>query len=149
MPASFSLKTLLDLSRNRSDAAAKKLGYLNLQEQAANQKLLLLMDYRHDYEIRFRDCAKNGIGQTEWRNFIAFMNKLDAAIAAQHKTVAHSRYNREAGGDEFISQQRKLKSYDTLAQRYQRAAIRLENKREQREQDEHAANSTVYNQFAL
>lgn len=149
MPTSFSLKMLLDLARNRSDAAARRLGQLNSQEHAAEQKLRLLLGYRHDYQVRFQDFAKNGIDQAKWQNFLAFISKLDAAIVEQRKAVTNSRNSTEAGGNEFRAQQCKLKSYDTLSQRHQRAELQRAIKREQREQDEHTANSAVHNQFAV
>lgn len=149
MISSFSLKLLTDLSRDQRDAAAKKLGQLNSRELAANQKLSQLLDYRQDYQVRFQGFAKNGIEQTEWRNFLAFMGKLDAAIAEQHKTVTHTRNIKEAGGNELLARQRKLKSYNTLSQRRERTEILIANKREQREQDEHTANSAAHGKFAF
>ena len=81
MPISFSLNRLLDLAQTRSDAAARRLGELNSRQQEAEQKLRLLLGYRQNYQARFQEFAKSGIEQTEWQNFLAFMGKLDAAIA--------------------------------------------------------------------
>ena len=148
MPTAFSLKVLLDLAQSRSDAAARKLGRLNSQEQEAEQKLRLLLGYRQDYQVRFQEFAKNGIDQAEWRNFRAFMGKLDAAIAEQHKAVASSRNNMQAGRTDWHDQQRKLKSYDTLSQRHERAESLREAKREQREQDEQTIKSLVHNKVS-
>ena len=144
MPTSFSLKMLLDLAQNRSDAAAAELGRLNSREQEAEQKLRLLLGYRQDYQVRFQEFAKNGMDQTEWRNFRAFMVKLDAVIAEQRKVLANSRNSRLAGNNEWRAQQRKLKSYDTLSPRHERAESQRAAKREQREQDEQAIKSFVH-----
>ena len=145
MPTSYSLKMLLDLAQNRSDAAARRLGELNSREQEAEQKLRLLLGYRQDYQVRFQEFAKNGIDQAEWRNFREFMGKLDAAIAEQRKTVANSRNRMQAGRTDWHAQQRQLKSYDTLSQRQERAEILRAAKREQREQDEQTIKAHVHN----
>jgi flagellar FliJ protein len=145
MPTSSSLKMLLDLAQNRSDAAARRLGELNSREQEADQKLRLLLGYRQDYQVRFQEFAKDGIDQAEWRNFREFMGKLDSAIAEQRKAVANSRNSMQAGRIDWHAQQRQLKSYDTLSQRQARAESVRAVKREQREQDEQSIKSLVYN----
>jgi len=58
MPTSSSLKMLLDLAQNRSDAAARRLGELNSREQEAEQKLRLLLGYRQDYQSPFPGICK-------------------------------------------------------------------------------------------
>ncbi len=145
MPTPSSLKMLLDLAQNRSDAAVRRLGELNSREQEAEQKLRLLTGYRQDYHARFQKFAKNGIDQAEWRNFREFMSKLDAAIAEQRKAVANSRNKMQAGRTYWRAQQRQLKSYDTLSQRQARAEFLRAAKREQREQDEQAIKALVHN----
>jgi flagellar protein FliJ len=145
MPTSSSLKMLLGLAQNRSDAAAKRLGELNFQGQEAEQKLRLLLGYRQDYQVRFQESAKNGIDQAGWRNFREFMGKLDSAIAEQRKAVASSQNRMQAGRTDWHVQQRQLKSYDTLSQRLARAESVREVKREQREQDEQSIKSLTYN----
>lgn len=144
MPTSSSLKMLLDLAQSRSDAAAIRLGRLNSQEQEAEQKLRLLLGYRQDYQARFQEDAKSGIDQTEWRNFRAFMGKLDAAITEQRKAVANSRNSMQAGRNDWHVQQRKLKSFDTLSQRRERAEFQRAAKQEQREQDEQSIKSLIH-----
>lgn len=145
MPTSSSLKMLLDLTQNRSDAAARRLGELNSREQEAEQKLRLLLGYRQDYQVRFQEFAKNGIDQAAWRNFREFIGKLDAAITEQRNAVENSRNRMQAGRTDWHAQQRQLKSYDTLSQRQERAETLRAAKREQREQDEQTIKSLVHN----
>ena len=135
---------LLDLAQHRSDAAAAKLGQLNSREQEAEQKLHLLLGYRQDYQVRFQEFARNGIDQVELQNFRAFMGKLDAAITEQRKAAANSHTCVQAGMTDWHAQQRKLKSYDTLSQRHERAELLRAAKQEQREQDEQASKSLAY-----
>lgn len=136
MSAKPSLNILIDFAQKESDVSAKKLGRLASQQQEAAEKLHLLLEYRHSYQSRFQDAAKNGIDHVEWINFITFMDKLDAAITEQRKTVTTAKANREAGGKEFQSCQRKLKSYNTLSKRYLYIETQQKMKHEQKEQDE-------------
>lgn len=145
MTTPYTLKTLLDLAQNRSDAAAARLGKLNAQEQSAEQKLQLLIEYQKDYQSRLQEHIKNGLSQAEWLNFRAFMGKLDTAIAEQRKTVANSKNNVQIGRIDWHAQQHKLKSFDTLSQRHRLAELYRASKLEQREQDEQTIKSLAHN----
>lgn len=149
MPATSSLKLLLDLAQQQTDSSAKKLGKLNLQQQEAEKKLNLLLQYRQSYQSHLQNSTEKGINHVEWLNFIAFMNKLDAAITEQQQTVLYAQNKRIAGGNEFLSCQRKLKSYDTLSQRQQSEENQKQIKFEQKVQDEFALNSLHRDSFLL
>ncbi len=148
MPITSSLKLLLDLVQQQTDASAKKLGKLNLQLQEAEKKLNLLLQYRHSYQSHFQNATEKGINHLEWRNFIAFMDKLDAAVNEQRQVVLHAQNKKIEGGNEFLSYQRKLKSYDTLSQRQQDAENQKQMKYEQKLQDEFASNSSRRDSFS-
>ncbi len=136
MTSAFTLKTLLDLAQDKSDAAATRLGRLNVQAQSAEQKLQLLIEYRRDYEHNFQELSKTGVDRAKWLNFRAFMVKLDTAISEQEKTVLNSQNRVHLGRTDWHAEQHKLKTYDTLSQRYQATELRRASKLEQREQDE-------------
>ncbi|MBX3615704.1 flagellar export protein FliJ [Nitrosomonas sp.] len=142
MPKPSSLRIMLDLAKQQADAAAKQLGKLNYQQQEAERKLQLLVQYRDSYQSQFKNTSKQGIDQIQWRNYIAFMNKLDTAITEQRQAVLYAQNKKNAGNNEFLSYQRKLKSYDTLVHRQQLSEIQRQIKNDQKLQDEFASNST-------
>lgn len=80
MAPSFSLQPLLDLSRFQLDEAARKLGELIAGEQEASQRHSLLVTYREEYQTRFLEAAKNGLGRSEWSNYSSFLARIDDAI---------------------------------------------------------------------
>jgi len=147
MPDTSSLKTLLDLAQKQTDSSARKLGKLNSLQQEAEKKLNLLLQYRHSYQAQFQNSTKNGTDHIEWRNFIAFMNQLDSAITEQRQIVINATNNKEIGGNEFLSCQRKLKSYDTLSQRQQKIENQRQISLEQKIQDEFSSNASSRNPF--
>lgn len=148
MTTTYTLKTLLDLAQDRSDAAATRLGRLNAQEQNAEQKLQLLLEYRQDYQARFQELSKNGLDQAKWLNFRAFMSKLDTAIAEQRKAVASSHDNVQVGRSDWHAQQHKLKSFDILSQRHRLTELNRASKQEQREQDEQTSKSLAHSKVS-
>lgn len=139
MPEPFPLQPLLDLANNRMDEAARKLGELIASERAVEEKLTLLEDYRKEYQARFVEAAHNGIGPDAWRNYSAFLLKLDDAISVQQKVVADSRRRVEQGQQAWVDQRNKVKAFDTLSQRHQSQQARNEARQEQKLTDEHAA----------
>ncbi len=142
-----SLKILLNLAQRREDAAAKELGRLSHHQQEAEKKLNLLLQYRHSYQAHFQAATENGAGHVEWTNFMAFMNKLDAAIAEQRQVVLYAQQKRSVGAEDFLVCQRKLKSYATLVQRQQTQENQNQVKHEQKLQDEFALNASQRNSF--
>lgn len=148
MATSSSLKILLDLAQRRADAAAKELGRLNSHQQEAEKKLNLLLQYRQSYQAHFQAAMEQGADQVGWSNFTAFMNKLDAAVAEQRLAVSYAQKKREICAEEFLSCQRKLKSYDTLVLRQQAALDQKQIKHEQKLQDEFALNALLRSSFS-
>ncbi len=139
MTNAFPLKPLLDLSVTRMDDAARRLGELIASEQEGARKLELLRNYRAEYQARFEEAARNGIGPEAWRNFSAFLARIDEAIAAQLANVDQSRRRTAAGQQAWLAQRNKVKAFDTLQKRHEAGEAKKEARQEQRMLDEHSA----------
>lgn len=139
MPKPFALQSLLDLSQTRMDEAARRLGQLLASEQEVEKTLEMLLQYREEYEKRFRTAARNGMGRDEWRNYQSFLGRLDEAVAQQRERVELSKQRTAAGQKDWLDQRTKVKAFDTLSQRHKADEAKAQAKAEQRVQDEHAA----------
>jgi flagellar FliJ protein len=144
MTKPFSLQPLIGLALHQNDAATRKLGQLNKQQQSAQGKLEMLRQYRKNYQERLQTSTQSGINPTELRNFQEFINKLDEAISQQLKLVAHSTTSTQVGRSEFDTTQRKLKSFDTLKQRHTEIQKLAADKLEQTIMDEHTSRTASY-----
>lgn len=133
----FSLQPLVHLAQQKNDAATKKFGQLNQQQQAAQTKLDTLLQYRKDYQTRFQEAAQNGMSQSDLRNFQNFIQRLDEAIAQQRNANEQALNSVQTGRNDLQDTQRKMKSFDTLKQRHLESEKKLTAKSEQRQQDEH------------
>jgi len=133
----FSLQPLVHLAQQKNDAATKKLGQLNRQHQTAQEKLDALQQYRKDYQLKFQEEAKKGMAPADMKNFQDFIARLDQAIQQQTAVITKARAGVQNGRTELMDTTRKMKSFDTLAQRHADAEKKLEAKNEQRMQDEH------------
>ncbi len=144
MATNSALDTLIDLATNQTDEAAKRLGKAIRACEDTEQKLALLLQYRDDYEARFKAGLSAGISAAGYRNFQMFLDKLDTAIAGQQQIVkdAQRRISEERGV--WQSCERKRMSYDTLATRAQQVEERKANKRDQKLMDEYATRQANY-----
>jgi flagellar protein FliJ len=144
MATNSALETLIELATNQTDEAAKRLGHAIRACEDTEQKLALLLQYREDYDMRFKAGMAAGISAAGYRNFQLFLEKLDTAIAGQQQIVqdAKRRINDERGA--WQSCERKRMSFDTLATRAQQAEQRKENKRDQKLTDEYATRQANY-----
>ena len=139
MTTRFTLQNLLDLAQARTDSAAQNLGQSFSREQAEDQKLQMLIEYRRDYQASFQIAMRDGVSPASWRNYQEFMNKLDLAVKQQVEVVTHWQRQALASRNEWKSEQRRLKSYDTLHERYQQTESRRASRAEQKEHDEYSA----------
>ncbi len=144
MTNTFSLQPLLQLSKKKNEAAIKKLGLLNRNQQSAQSKLEMLQQYRKDYQNKMQDAEKTGMDLQDLRNFQDFIYRLDDAIKQQMATVLQAQNSVEKGLGELSETQRSMKSFDTLAQRHTEAEKMVAAKTEQRIQDEHNGRRAAY-----
>ena len=139
MSKPFALQTIHELMQTRADDATQLLARLIASERNAKDKLEMLQSYRDDYASKFRLAAQNGLSPSEWRNYQAFLNRLDEAINAQNQAVAQQVQRTASGQTHWQQQQMKLKAFDTLSERHYASENAQELKREQKAQDEFAA----------
>jgi len=144
MATNTALDTLIELATNETDEAARRLGHAIRACEDTEQKLALLLQYRDDYQTRFRSGVAAGISASSYRNFQLFLDKLDTAIAGQQQIVddARKRIVDERGA--WQSSERKRMSYDTLATRAEKEDLRRESRRDQKLMDEFATRQANY-----
>ena len=144
MKKPFSLQPIINLAQHQNDSATRKLGQLNKQQHSAQSKLNMLQQFRKDYQARFQSSTQNGINPAELRNFQEFINRLDEAISQQLKLVGQSKLSTQAGRGEFVTAQRKLKSFEILQQRHIETQNIVAAKSEQTALDEHSGRFANY-----
>ena len=133
------LETLIELAQRDSDDAAKRLGAALKAVEEAEQKLQMLLGYRDDYAKRLEQAQMNGMTPFAYANFVAFVGKLDNAINGQQEVLKHAKYKSELEKATWQESERKRLSYRTLNDRAAAEALKIENKRDQKMMDDHAA----------
>ena len=133
------LDTLIDLAQRESDACAKRLGAALKAVEEGEQKLQMLMGYRDDYANRLDEAQMAGMTPFAYHNFTAFLAKLDNAISGQREVLKHAQYKADLERGAWQESERKRLSYRTLNERAAQEALQVENKRDQKLMDDHAA----------
>ena len=141
MPRNFSLQPLHDLANNRVEAATRQLALLKQQWQSQEDKLKQLYAFQEEYRQRLHNTLTQGVDMTRMRDFQVFLHKLDIAIRQQLIEIDRAKQRWENGQRVWMEERRKLKTYDVLKTRHQRAEVQREGRIEQREQDEHGRKS--------
>jgi flagellar FliJ protein len=138
------LETLIELAERETDDAAKLLGAAIRAAKEHENKLGMLQGYRDDYADRLQTTLGTGITPMQYRNFQAFLAKLDNAIAGQLEFVSIAKQRIEIERSTWQAAERKRMSYNTLQKRADKEALQRENKRDQKMMDEHANRQAFY-----
>ena len=144
MASQSQLNTLIELAQRETDDAAKRLGAALAAVAGAQQKHQMLIGYRDEYAKRFEAAQAAGITPMAYRNFQAFMGKLDNAITGQQEVIKHAEHRAAQEKAAWQASERKRMSYTTLSNRAALEALKLEAKRDQKQMDEHAARQAYY-----
>ncbi|MDD4881900.1 MAG: flagellar export protein FliJ [Gallionellaceae bacterium] len=136
MPTRFPLQTLLDHARHRMEAAERLLLMIRRKEDAARLKHEELDRYRREYMVRLSGNSQGGMDIQMLRDFHVFLGKLDQAIRNQAAEVErmHSRW--QAAHENWLALRQKVKSFEVLEGRHQRAELWRQDRLDQRQSDE-------------
>ncbi|WP_175688412.1 flagellar export protein FliJ [Burkholderia anthina] len=139
MAHGFPLQLLLDRAQEDLDTAAKQLGTAQRERASAAEQLDALLRYRDEYHANFAQSAQHGMPAGNWRNFQAFIDTLDTAIAQQRNVLSAAEARIDEARPNWQQKKRTVGSYEILQARGVAHAAQREAKREQRDADEHAA----------
>ena len=138
------LTTLIDIAQKASDEAAKKLGRTLQAKIDSENQLNLLVQYRGDYENRFRDGSSKGLNVTQFNNFQNFIEKLNTAVDGQKRLIQDAEYKVEMAKKQWQETEKTRLSYQTLMDRNTSLENKKEVKQDQKQTDEHATRSFFY-----
>lgn len=144
MASTQQLETLIDLARRETDDAAKRLGAALKAVADAEEKLNMLVGYRDEYGRRFDASQQQGITPLAYRNFQAFMEKLDTAIKGQEDVLRHTKVRGDQEKQAWQDAERKRMSFSTLRDRAHAQELKKEAKRDQKAMDEHASRQAFF-----
>lgn len=131
------IEKLVQNSREKMKDAERELGRLIAAEMDSEQKLQALQAYGVEYRERFAAIAQSGMSSNAWRNYCAFLDKIDETIKAFSASHETRKAETVRGKQSWVERHREHKTFDTLHQRQISAVRRAELRAEQKLTDEH------------
>lgn len=133
------LQILIEQAGEKADNLAKNMAKTQQKLAQGQDKLDMLQTYRDECEGGMQSKASTGMTGQQLRNQLAFVGKIAEAVAQQSReieflntTLAHQRTQWQ----EALAEKRK---YEALIEREKLKRTKLENKRDQKMNDEFAA----------
>ena len=99
----------------------------------------MIEEYRADYAVKLREACLQGLTPLALRNYQDFLARIDEAISQQTLAVRNSEQNTAHGQENWKEQNKRLKAIDTLSLRHEVREKAIDNKQQQKIQEEHTA----------
>lgn len=133
------LQILIEQASEKADNLVRSMANTQQKLVQGQDKLNMLQTYRDECESGMHNQASTGMTGQQLRNQLAFVGKIAQAIEQQNReieflntTLAHQR----SQWQDALAEQRK---YEALVEREKLKQVKLENKRDQKMNDEFAA----------
>jgi flagellar FliJ protein len=135
----FSLRVVQERAQFREEEAGRVVGQAAARVTEARQKSEALRVYREEYVQRLMDTGNAGVDGAGLREMLAFIARIDDALAQQDAEIARREAHWQATVAEWNERVLEVRTYDTLEQRHlERLAVR-ERRLDQKLTDEWAA----------
>jgi flagellar FliJ protein len=131
------LDPVIDIARKRTESELVKLGQSNALLQHEQNQLDDLMQYRDDYLARFRRDDPLVMSAKKALELRGFLAQLDQAIHAQQLQVNQSQSLVDRQQQNWLQARNKEQALDSLMAKYQANEQHQQQRREQRDNDEH------------
>jgi len=139
MTNTATLTTLIELAEARKAKAAQDFAQAATAHARARERLVLIENYRTEYETRMRSQTGVGVDSTLIGNTMRFISQLTTAIEQQGQETARCAAHLAAMREVFFTEERRLKSLEILAQREAQRQAEAEARQQQKQFDEFAA----------
>lgn len=140
------LHTLKGLAEKDVENAALYLGKMRTGCQQAQEQLDMLLNYQHEYRNSLKQTLSEGIASTRWQNYQQFIQTLEKAIEQHRQQLALWCDKVEQAVNFWREKKQRLRSWQTLEERQNHAALLAENRLDQKRTDEFAQRASLRNQ---
>ena len=139
MSRTSALDTLIGLAREAVENAGRNLAGARRSQQQIQTQLDTLRHYRQEYSLRLQQSMQQGMDPASLINYQAFLGSLDDAIVRAGQSLHEQERQVGQRQQQWLEQQRKLNSYNTLVDRRNQAEQLRDSRQQQRVTDELSA----------
>lgn len=135
------MQVIVDLNADNEKKALEALGKSLSKKQELQTQLDHLQQYQQEYKDKYQSISKLGVNIAQLLEFRSFISKLDQAIEEQKQAILKQENNVTLVRKNWEKQHQKTSSLQKVCDSALAEEVKLENKREQNEQDERATRS--------
>lgn len=136
MTRSKRLTPIANLANQDEREAAQQLAASNQELADAESKLAELKACRSEYEAQFEGNAGLVIGAARLREYRAFIQQLDQAIAALAQQINRKQQRQENDRSAWVQQRHRATALNDLVAKHKKNELRGEDRRSQNEIDD-------------
>ena len=141
MKKSQRLKVIVDLNADHEKKALEELGMVLGKQQELKTQLEHLQQYHQEYKDKYQSISKLGVNIARLLEFRSFISKLEKGIDDQKQAISDQENKVTFARKNWERQHQKTRSLQKVCNSALAEEVKLENKREQNEQDERATRS--------
>lgn len=131
------LQAAAQVAQSREQAAAKALGESQQRLTEQQNRLQQLHMFRNEYANQFQSEGSNGISARRYQDYSAFLTNMDHGIIQLQKQLAWMQQELQRKRLAWLQSRAKTKALDEVIERDRKAQLWEEDRREQRDSDEH------------
>ena len=131
------LQAAAQVAQSREQAAAKALGESQQRLTEQQNRLQQLLTFRTEYSNQFQSEGSNGISARRYQDYSAFLTNMDHGIVQLQQQLAWMQQELQRKRLAWFQSRAKTKALDEVIERDRKAQLWEEDRREQRDSDEH------------
>lgn len=138
MTRSDRLKPMIKIAASHEKEAARLLGAQQRLLDQYETRLGELLSYRKEYREEFQQSGKEGIKASKMHDYQSFLQRLDVGIAQQRLIIEQTITGYEQQKKNWQSKRSRTQALDKTVERFKKQEDYEENRKEQKELDDHA-----------
>lgn len=138
MTKSKRMRPVQHIAEGREQDAMCKLGQSQQFLDTQKAKLEELRRYRDQYARDFTESGGEGVGVTRLQDYRIFLNRLGEAVCRQEALLKQCEAQHRQTHQQWIESRTHSQAIGKVVERYQAEEHIARERRDQREQDEHA-----------
>ena len=138
MTRSDRLKPMVKIASSHEKEAARLLGEHQRLLDQYETRLGELLSYRKEYRQQFQQAGKEGIMASKMHDYQSFLQRLDIVITQQRQIIEQAILGYEQQKKNWQARRSRTQALDKTVERFKKLEQRENDRKEQKELDEHA-----------
>lgn len=131
------LQAAAQVAQSREQAAAKALGESQQRLTEQQNRLQQLLMFRSEYANQFQNEGSSGISARRYQDYSAFLTNMDHGIVQLQQQLAWMQQELQRKRLTWFQSRAKTRALDEVIERDRKTQLWEEDRREQRDNDEH------------